>query len=435
MGLGKLGLPFVAACASKNLIVYGFDINGQIITKLQNGFTFLKETQLQNLIKKFKSNIYPTTDINEAVVNSDITFIITPTPSLNNGLFSLKFINSAINNLTKPLKIKDKYHLIVIVSTVMPGATNQIRERLEKYTGKVCGKDFGLCYNPEFIALGRVISDLLNADFILIGEFDKRAGDMLEKFYRKFCNNRPKIARMNFINAEISKIAVNTFITTKISYANMLAEICEKLPGGNVDIVTQTLGLDTRIGKKYLRGGPSFGGPCFPRDNIAFINLAKSLNSSFQIPLATHHTNLQQIQRLFKKIIKLIPNNENNKTVAILGLAYKPFTDVIEESTGLFLSKLLIKKNIRVHLHDPLALENTKKILGDKKNIKYFKNLKDCISSSDIIVITTNWQEYKNIKTSWLENGKKIIIDSWRMIDSKKLTKNCTYLPLGLNTI
>lgn len=428
IGLGKLGLPLAVTIASKGFEVVGVDINEAVISNLSRGLTTLNEPGLQNLITKHKTRLKAIKSINEAIIKSEITFIITPTPSMRNGYFSLEYIKKTVNEISKVLKVKKGYHLVVVVSTVMPGSTDEIKKILEKNTGKICGKDFGLCYNPEFIALGSVINNLLNPDFILIGESDKKAGNILEKFYGQYCDNKPEIAKMNFVNAELTKISVNTFVTTKISYANMLSEICENLPGGNVDVVTSTLGLDSRIGKKYLKGGPAFGGPCFPRDNVAFISLAKKLKVASEIPDATHRTNINQIKRLTKIILKYY----HGKNVGILGLSYKPFTDVIEESAGMILSRELKNKKIKLNLHDPLGLENAKKILSDK-GIKYFENLKDCVRASDVLVITTNWPEYKNINDSFIDGDPKIIIDPWRMLNPSQLGKKVKYIPLGIN--
>ncbi|MDP2684884.1 MAG: nucleotide sugar dehydrogenase [bacterium] len=429
IGLGKLGLPLAITIASKGFEVIGVDINKQVVNDLNKGWTHLSEPNLLSLIKKYKNNISATTEIKEAILNSEITFIIIPTPSKLNGYFSLKYVSQVIKEVGKVLKLKKSYNLVVLVSTVMPGATDKILKSLEKYSGKICGKDFGVCYNPEFIALGSVVYNLLNPDFILIGESDKKAGDFLQDFYIKYLDKKVKIARMNFVNAELTKISVNTFVTTKISYANMLSEICEKLPGGNIDKVTSALGLDLRIGEKYLTGGPSFGGPCFPRDNIAFISLAKNLKTNYYIPFATHKTNLKQIDRLVDKIFS---HFKSGNVVGILGLSYKKNTDVIEESTGVNLAKSLKERNVSLNLHDPLALGNSKNILGEK-NIKYFQSVQNCIKESDILVITTDWPEYKNIKKSLFKGDHKIIIDPWRMIDKNSLGKNITYLPLGLN--
>src|SRR5262249_2828965 len=155
-------------------------------------------------------------------------------------------------------------------STVMPGSTGgEIQAELERASGRKIGPDLGLAYNPEFIALGTVVRDMLRPDFILIGESDKQTGDLLEAIYERSCDNDPAIRRMSFVNAELTKISVNTYVTTKISYANMLAEMCDRLPGADVDVVSAAVGSDSRIGSKYIKGAIGYGGPCFPRDNKA----------------------------------------------------------------------------------------------------------------------------------------------------------------------
>src|SRR5439155_850689 len=225
------------------------------------------------------------------------------------GAFSLKYVLAAAKAVGQVLKHKTAYHLVVLTSTVMPGATGgQLLPALEEASGKRCGTDFGLCYSPEFIALGSVIRDFLNPDFCLIGESDPRSGDILEALYKRTWENNPAVARMNFVNAEIAKLAVNTYVTTKISFANMLARVCEKLPGANVDTVTAALGLDSRIGPKYLKGAVSYGGPCFPRDNLAFAALADQVGAPADIAQVTDRFNRRQLVWLADVVEGHIPD-------------------------------------------------------------------------------------------------------------------------------
>ena len=210
-----------------------------------------------------------------------------------------------------------------------------IRAALEEASSKTVGVDIGLCYNPEFVALGSVIRDMLYPDMILLGQSDDRAGDVVEAVYRTSTNNCPPVQRMNLINAELVKISVNTYVTTKISYANMLAELCERLPGADVAVVTEALGKDTRIGSKYLVGGLGYGGPCFPRDNVAFSVLAEKLGVRSDLPRATDAINKHQIDRMVAKV----RDHVGDCKVAVLGLAYKPDTPVIEESQGVMIAR------------------------------------------------------------------------------------------------
>src|SRR5579872_1702809 len=235
----------------------------------------------------------------------------------------------------------------------MPGSTGgTLLPALEAHSGKKCGLDFGLCYNPEFIALGSVIRDMLHPDMILIGESDPRSGALLEELYNGVCESNPRIQRMNYVNAELTKLSVNTYVTTKISYANMLAEICETLPGADVDVVTTAIGCDSRIGQKYLKGGLGYGGPCFPRDNVAFSALARANGAPALLAEATDALNKRQVPRLAALVMAHLPEGG---TAGVLGLSYKPNTEVVEESQGLALAKYLAEHDVAVAVYDPAA--------------------------------------------------------------------------------
>ena len=276
VGLGKLGLPLAAIFASKGHHVTGIDYNEKIVESVNQKKAPFHEPGLQELLDNHGANLSVTTDYELAIAESEASFIIVPTPSAENGLFTNHYVLQAIQKIGQSLQKKEGYHLVVITSTVMPGSTTgEIQEALESSSGKKVGNELGICYNPEFIALGSVVRDMLFPDMVLIGESDKKAGDMLQNIYEGFCENQPPVQRMNCINAELTKLSLNTFVTTKISYANMLAGVCESLPDSDVDVVTQAIGLDSRIGRKYLKAAVAFGGPCFPRDNVAFRAMAK----------------------------------------------------------------------------------------------------------------------------------------------------------------
>ena len=221
----------------------------------------------------------------------------------------------------------------MITSTVMPGSTGgEIRAASSGIRAGASAPTLGLCYNPEFIALGSVVRDMLQPDMILIGESDADGrGHAGAASIAASCENQPAIRRMNFVNAELTKISVNTFVTTKISYANMLADICDRLPGADVDVVTQAVGADIRVGVKYLRGATGYGGPCFPRDNVAFAALARSIGARADIAEATDRINRFQIERVLGAVQARM---HGPGTIGILGLSYKPDTAVVEESQG-----------------------------------------------------------------------------------------------------
>lgn len=431
IGLGKLGSPMAAVFAYKGYSVIGVDLNKNFVDKINQGLAPVEETDLQKFISANKKRISATQNYEEAILNSEATFIIVPTPSEKNGGFSNKYVIEAGKSIGNALKKKRDYHLIVLTSTVIPGSTeNELLPVLEKYSSKKGGKDFGLCYNPEFIALGSVIRDLLNPDFVLIGELDSKSGSLLESFYKNVCDNNPPIKRMNIINAEIAKISLNAYVTMKISYANFLAELCENIPGADVDIITDAIGCDQRIGHKYLKGGLGYGGPCFPRDSRAFIYTAKKFGlTPSPLAKATDQINEKQVSRLKKLILSYLPSKGK---VGVLGLSYKPNTNVIEESQSLEIAQVL-SESVPVFVYDPKAMKNAKELLKD--NVIYTSSLKECVQKSDVIVITTPWKEFKKIKPDWLKQkkGRKVVIDCWRILDPKKFNKinNFKYLALG----
>ena len=425
VGLGKLGAPMIAVFAERGFDVIGYDTNIENVDLVNQSIAPVKEPFLQKMMLENKGRISATTDIFEAVNKSDISFIIVPSPSKSDSFFSNSYILDAIKKIGAALKGKESYHLVVITSTVMPGSMDTvIKKSLEEHSEKKIGLEIGLCYNPEFIALGTVIKDMLNPDILLIGESDLEAGNLLEKIYEKVAKTKPKIHRMNFINAEIAKISVNSFVTTKISYANMLAEICETLPGGDVDVVTNAIGDDTRIGRKYLRGGTAFGGPCFPRDNKAMAALGKTISVNTSLTEVTDNTNDHQAKRL-KNIITSRLNPP--KTVLLLGVSYKPNTPVYEESQAIKLAHLLDKSGIKVFLSDPeVSMTNNSKFCFER-------NYSTLIRKVEMVVVMTPWEEYIDIGKDLRETDcmTQAIVDPWRLLNITAIPTQVEYIAPG----
>lgn len=428
IGLGKLGTPFALAFASSGFEVSCLDVNKSTIKDLQSGRCSLYEKDVNQLLKKNKKRLHFPSSYDDMVDQSDLIFIIVPTPSEKNGSFSLKYILQVLNDLGLALQKKKRRHTIVITSTVSPQSMEKIALELEKTTKKKIGKELGLCYSPEFIALGNVIQNLINPDVILIGESDRESGDLLEKIRTAICKNKPGIIRTNWINAEISKIALNTYVTMKISFANMIARVCEQVSGADSNIVNGAVGSDSRVGTKYLKGGLGFGGPCFPRDNAALAEFITSLNQSAEIPESVQSFNRKQVDYTSQLIKKHISNK--NKAVGILGLSYKPETDVIEESQGILLAQKLISKGYKVQAYDPAAMKNATKIIP---TAEYVKSIGECVEKSDVIVVATEWKQFisfdwKNVKSK----SHKTIIDCWGCLNEGDFKSgNMTHIRLG----
>ncbi len=433
VGLGKLGSPMAACFAAKGHQVIGVDLNQEFVDKINQCKAPVFEPRLQEMLDQTEGRLSATTDLKQAVEQTEITFLIVPTPSLPDGSFSMEYVMSAAQPIAEVLKEKDEFHVVVLTSTVMPGATcAELIPQLEKLSGKKCPQDFGVCYSPEFIALGNVVTDYLNPDFVLVGENDTRAGDKLQTVYDTVCENSPRVARMGFANAELTKIALNTFVTTKISYANMLAEICERLPDGNVDDVTSALGLDKRIGKKYLKGSVGYGGPCFPRDNRAIINLTEQLGVNGPLPVATDTINNHQVPRLKQIVQSCLPPGG---CVGILGTAYKPHTNFVEKAQGLELAQALIEDGISVVVYDPEALENTEKVLQD--GASYAESVSDCAKQSDVLVISSPCAEFQQIAPTDIarNTGRATLIDCWRILDAAQFDAICNYIGIGTSAV
>ena len=426
IGLGKLGAPMAAVMAHKGHMVVGVDVNADYVAAIQQGHAPLRETGLEEMIQANRERLTATTNYEEAVLATEATFIIVPTPSDPDGTFSLRNVMIAAEKIGAALRKKQDWHLVVLSSTVMPGSTGgKLLPALEAHSGKKCGAGFGLCYNPEFIALGSVIRDMLNPDMILIGESDERSGEILERLYTGVCDSNPHIRRMNHVNAELTKISVNTFVTTKISYANMLAQVCETLPGADVDVVTSAIGCDSRIGQKYLKGALGYGGPCFPRDNLAFSALARANGVPPILAEATHQLNQSQAPRLAKWILTRLPEGG---TVGVMGLSYKPNTEVIEESQGLALAKHLLSVGVPVVVYDPAAMENAQPQLAGK--VTFATSAADCARQADVLAITTPWAEFREISPKDFKRHGTVL-DCWRLLDKDAVGAVVEYVALG----
>ena len=278
VGCGKLGAPLVACLAEAGHEVTGIDLNSTLIASLSKFEISWNEPGLQELLRTSKSRVSFQNDFKGGFRGSDITFIIVPTPSLSDGNFSNEYVLSAIKAIATELSAeKISEHLIVIVSTVMPGSTSGIvKETLEKNL-TVKNHQIRLAYSPEFIALGSVIKNMHYPDLVLIGESNPGDGELLQEISLSIAKNDPKVFTLTTEEAEIAKIAINSFVTTKISFSNQISEICEKTPGASASKVLKAIGTDTRIGNSYLTAATAYGGPCFPRDNRAFAKYASDL--------------------------------------------------------------------------------------------------------------------------------------------------------------
>jgi len=430
-GLGKLGAPLAACFAAQGFETAAVDVDAGKVAAMRGGGAPVREPGLEAQLSAGAANLTATTDVAAAVLDTDVSFVVVPTPSEPAGGFSLRFVLPVMAGIGRALRDKEGFHVVVLVSTVMPGSTSgEVRATLEAACGKLCGEGFGLCYNPEFIALGRVIRGMLNPDLVLIGESDPRSGAVLAGVYRRFCENEPPIVRTNPVNAEVTKIALNSYATMKISFANTLAEICERTSGGDVDAVTRALGLDHRIGAACLKGGLGYGGPCFPRDSRAFASMASAVGVEAHLAVASDRVNCRQAERLVQAI-EGHRGGDPAERVGVLGLSYRPDTAIIECSQAVEVVEALAGKGVPVIAYDPAAMPEAREALA--RGVEFAESAAACVAAAGVLVLTTPWDEFRRLpELIRTHEGVRVLIDCWGAIDPADLAgAGVTYCRLG----
>lgn len=394
VGLGKLGAVLAAVLADAGNRVYGVDTNTSSVDAINAGLAPVDETGLQDLFDGIEPGLLTaTTNYAEAVPNSDMSMIVVPTPSGPDDKFINDYVAQAIEEVGRNV---DDWHTVVICSTIMPGSSDKfLIPILENASDRKVGHTIGYCYNPEFIALGSVIHDMQNPDLVLIGSQDDHSTADLVELTESYTFGAPVFAVLRYAEAELAKISVNSYVTMKISYANTVAEIAERIDGVSAHNVLKAVGGDSRIGNKYLNPGASFGGPCFPRDNKAFASLAHDLNVDPSLAIATDDVN----RRLYSRISFLLRDFHR---VAVLGLSYKPETAVTEEAMGLMVARSLAGAECQVKVHDPQATP----VLPP--GVEQCKTVEDTIKNVDVVLVATPWEEYRNV-----DFGTRKVIDMW----------------------
>jgi UDPglucose 6-dehydrogenase len=409
IGLGKIGLPIAALARQAGNKVTGIDSNKKLV-KAINDRTFRSvEYGLNQLLDEVK--LEATTDYSKTK-DADIIVIMLPSPSMDNGFFTSEYVLDACNQI-EPYMDSSKYRVIDIVSTLMPGEMNKTIAPIFRSKGNI-----GLCYTPTFVAIGDVIKGLALPDGMAIGQSDNEAGRTARIFWQSIIVNSCEFKHMSFVNAELSKLLLNCFITTKISIANTCAQVCEQFKGGNSDTVMDFLGLDSRIGKKSLKGGLGYGGTCFPRDSRALVALSENIGINAMIQIATDRFNFIHDSKVLCRIINLINHNDiKDKTISWLGLAYKTEVDLVDESNALKLAVRAAQLGIKVKVYDPKAM-NKAQAEVDHPNLLWANSIEDCIANTDLCVVAVPWQEFKDLyPINFKEMRNRKLLDCWRIYD------------------
>jgi len=427
IGLGFVGLSLTSVLSSKDFDVVGIDIDEEKCKKINNGIAPFFEPDLEKMLKNGLKKKLKITNNFSIIQNCDVIFVTVGTPQNKNGSINLSIIKKAVSTIGKNLRTNKKKPIILIKSTVIPGTMKKIiLPILEKKSNKKDGKDFGLISNPEFLQESSAIRDTKFPHAIVLGGNQTKFMEKANKLFRKLHPNTPIIIT-NHQTAEIIKYANNSFLATKISFINQLSNICQKIPGANIDDIGKTIGLDPRIGKLFLNAGPGYGGSCLPKDMKALINFAKTSGINPILLNAVEEVNTKQLEQIIL-MIKQKLGDLASKKITILGTAFKPDTDDIRDSISIELIKKLLKRKALITIHDPKAIENTRDIFGSR--IKYSKSVKDALSKSQCVIIMTQWKQYKKLNNNEFNHmTKKLVIDCRRILIKKQL--DVDYIAIG----
>lgn len=418
-GLGKLGCSMLACFAHKGWDVIGVDILESSVNFLNSGKSPICEPRVQEMIADSKSRIKATTDGRKATAESDVSFIIVPTPSKPDGSFSTEFVETAAAKIAMAIAKKKNYHLVVVTSTVLPGDMARIEGIINSISGKNCGSDYGLCYNPDFIAIGRIVHDFMNPDMILIGQSDPASGRRLQEIHEKLVDNEPEFHRMSYYNAELAKISLNSYCTMKITFANVIAEICEKLPDGDAWQVLDAVGADSRVGKRYFKPGLAYSGPCFPRDCKAFSHAANGVGVTSGLATTTDMINQSVKHYRMNKYVRDVLEKKGTSWLSVLGVTYKEDTILVEESASLALVENLSMQGITAKIYDPMGIPEAKRVLRGS-NVVFTSSIGECLENTSVCFVGAPWKEFKELKKEdfiYYMDENPAVIDPWGLYE------------------
>ena len=421
VGTGYVGLVTGTCFAETGNSVTCVDIDIQKITKLQSGEITIYEPGLEKIfLRNLKEErLFFTTSLAEGIKDASIVFLALPTPPGEDGSADLKYVLGVADELGRLIEPGD-YKVIVDKSTVPVGTSEKVREVILKSATSVLPKgmslasSFDVVSNPEFLREGVAVEDFMKPDRVVVGSSSERAQKLVAQLFAPFVRQGNPIIFMDERSAELTKYAANSFLATKISFMNEIAQLCE-LMGADVDMVRRGIGSDERIGKRFLFPGIGYGGSCFPKDVHALVNSATEVKYDFKILNAVMKVNENQKLHLLPKIKRYFNNNIKGKHFALWGLAFKPNTDDIREAPALYMIEALLKEGATVAAFDPEAMNNVQQLLGDK--IEYGANQYEVLKDADALIIATEWNEFRtpdflkivnNLKSKAIFDGRNL---------------------------
>jgi len=416
IGAGYVGLVSGTCFADLGNNVFCVDKNEDKIEKLNNNEIPIFEPGLEELVSKnyLSGRLKFTTDLNYAVKNSDIIFICVGTPTLKNKKSA--DLKNVFNVASEIRKYINKFKIIVTKSTVPVFTGDKIEQIISKKKSK---KLFEVISNPEFLREGEAIRDFRYPDRIIIGSNNFKSTKKLESLYQPLIKKGAKFFSTNRRGAELIKYASNAFLATKITYINEIANLCENT-GVDIEDISIGIGMDQRIGGRFLRAGPAYGGSCFPKDTKAITATGDLFKTNLSIIKAVIKSNENRKKLLTERIKKILSNKIKNKKIAFLGVTFKPNTDDMRQSSSLTMIPFLLKKGAIVNYYDPSGEKNE---LMKRKNLYYCNNLREACYKSDLIIIHTEWEEFKAIDFKKISKNKKLVIYDMRNLYSPKQMK------------
>ena len=418
IGTGYVGLVSGTCFAELGNYVVCVDINKEKIKKLNDGIIPIYEPGLEELIiRNSKQNrLKFSTDVESSIKNSDIIFICVDTPTnKKTNQANLKHVFNVANKIKYNL---NKYKVIVTKSTVPVTTGDKIEKILNTKKNK---RKFDVLSNPEFLREGEAIRDFLYPDRVVIGTNSKRANNIMKNLYFPIIKKTNRYFLTSRRSAELVKYSSNGFLATKISYINEIANLCEKL---SIDIkdISIGMGLDERIGERFLRAGPGYGGSCFPKDTRALVNTAEKFNTNLTILKSVIKSNKNRHKHLINRILSMMKYKLKNKTITFLGVTFKANTDDMRESPSLNLIPLLSKKGAKINYYEPTGKKEDFKKL---KNVNFFNKIKESCKNSDLIIIHTDWNEFKQLNFKNMVNKKNFkVFDLRNLYSTFKMKKN-----------
>jgi len=414
IGTGYVGLVTGACFADLGNDVVCIDVIEDKVRAINQGKVPIYEPDLEGLLQRqlLAGRLRATTDM-DAMLDTDISFICVGTPSRKDGSLDLRYIRLAARSVGERLTRMDRYHTVVVKSTVMPGTTREIvLPILEKVSDRDSGKDFGMAMNPEFLKEGMAVQDFMHPDRVVVGAEDETASRTVLSLYSEF--DCPKLV-VDTATAEMIKVASNAFLATRISFVNEVGNICKTM---NIDFrkVAEGMGMDPRIGRYFLRAGCGFGGSCFPKDLKGLIAVSKRQDLRPVLMEAVHKVNQAQPDRLLKILGHHM--DPKGKRVAVLGLAFKPDTDDIREASSLRVVGRLLRNGAHVMAYDPKAMDNFRR---EYPHIQYCDSAKECVKAADAILILTEWKEFSDPSLY----GDKLVVDGRGVVHTKNYEGIC----------